>query len=67
MPPVVLALAAAAGFVAAARIVAAIMGPPAPEQMQSAKPHNQTPAADIARDLGQLEWDAASGVYRPKA
>jgi hypothetical protein len=23
--------------------------------------------SDCARDLGQLEWDATAGVYRPKA
>lgn len=66
MPPVFFALAAAAGFIAAARLLSAIMDPPSTEA--KAAHDGQTQAApELARDLGQLEWDAANGVYRPRS
>jgi hypothetical protein len=65
MPPVVFALAAAVGFYAASRLIAAMVGQAPPDQMQAGDA--PTTASDCARDLGQLEWDATAGVYRPKA
>jgi hypothetical protein len=65
MPPVVFALAAAAGFFAAARIISSMIGEPPVDQMQAGEQPKQ--AAETARDLGQLEFDATAGVYRPKA
>jgi len=67
MPPVIFALAAAAGFFAAARLISAMIGEPAPEQMQAGETPTQATASDTARDLGKLEFDSQSGVYRPKA
>jgi hypothetical protein len=66
MPPVIVALAAAAGFFAAARMISAMIGEPPPEQMQAGDQPKHATAADTARDLGQLEFDSHSGVYRPK-
>ncbi len=65
MPPVIFALAAAAGFFAAARLISSMISDPRPEQMQAGEHPKQ--AAETARDLGQLEFDATAGVYRPKA
>lgn len=65
MPPVFFALAAAAGFIAVARLISSMMGDTPPDQMQANAPPKQT-APETARDLGKLEWDANSGVYRPK-
>ncbi|OYW57327.1 MAG: hypothetical protein B7Y80_12030 [Hyphomicrobium sp. 32-62-53] len=65
MPPVIFALAAAAGFFAASRVIASMMGTATPDAMTAADPPAQT-AAETARNLGHLEWDPASGVYRPK-
>jgi hypothetical protein len=67
MPPFVFALAAAAGFFAASRLIAAMIGQAPPDQMPAEASSGQATASDSARDLGQLEWDAAAGVYRPKA
>jgi hypothetical protein len=66
MPPVVFALAAAVGFYAASRLIAAMIGQAPPDQMQAGDTAATATASDGARDLGQLEWDAAAGVYRPK-
>jgi hypothetical protein len=66
MPPVVFALAAAVGFYAASRLIAAVVGQAPPDQMQGDAAATAT-TSDCARDLGQLEWDATAGVYRPKA
>ena len=65
MPPVVFALAAAVGFYAASRLIAAMVGQAPPDQRQAA--NAAATDSDGPRDLGQLEWDAADGVYRPKA
>lgn len=65
MPPVIFALAAAAGFFAAARLISSMIGEPPAEQMQAGEQPKQ--AAETARNLGQLEFDATAGVYRPKA
>jgi hypothetical protein len=66
MPPVIFALAAAAGFFAAARLISAMIGEPPPEQMQAGDHPRHATAAESARDLGKLEFDSQSGVYRPK-
>jgi hypothetical protein len=66
MPPVFFALAAAAGFFAAARAIASMIGSAPPDPIQPGESHAQATASDSARDLGQLEWDATTGVYRPK-
>lgn len=71
MPPVFLAFAAAAGFFAAARLIASMIDSAPPEQMQARDQKTQAPAkqataSEQARDLGRLEWDAQAGVYRPK-
>lgn len=67
MPPVIVALAAAAGFFAAVRVISAMIGDnQPPEQMQAGDQPKQATAADAARDLGKLEFDSQSGVYRPK-
>ncbi|MGE5266556.1 MAG: hypothetical protein ACM3L9_04235 [Deltaproteobacteria bacterium] len=66
MPPFVFALAAAAGFYAASRLIAAMIGQAPPDQMPTGEPSEHAAASDRARDLGQLEWDDAAGVYRPK-
>ncbi len=66
MPPVFFALAAAAGFFAAARAIASMIGSAPPDPLQPGDRHAQTTASDSARDLGKLEWDATAGVYRPK-
>jgi hypothetical protein len=66
MPPVFFALAAAAGFFAAARAIASMIGADPPDPIQAGDNHAQATASDAARDLGKLEWDAAAGVYRPK-
>jgi hypothetical protein len=67
MPPVFFALAAAAGFFAAARAIASMMGAAPPDPIQPGETHAQATGSDSARDLGKLEWDATAGVYRPKA
>jgi hypothetical protein len=66
MPPVFLAFAAAAGFFAAARLIASMIDSAPPDQMQARDQQAQATASEQARDLGRLEWDAQSGVYRPK-
>ncbi len=66
MPPVFFALAAAAGFFAAARAIASMIGAAPPDPIQAGDSHAQATASDSARDLGKLEWDATTGVYRPK-
>ena len=66
MPPVFLAFAAAAGFFAAARLIAAMIDSAPPDQMQARDQQAQTTASEKARDLGRLEWDEQAGVYRPK-
>lgn len=67
MPPVFFALAAAAGFFAAARAIAALIGSAPPDSMHAGETHAQATASETARDLGQLDWDPSTGVYRPKA
>lgn len=67
MPPVFFALAAAAGFFAAARAISAMMGHSTPDEMTTTQHAKHAAASDSARNLGQLEWDASSGVYRPKS
>jgi hypothetical protein len=67
MPPVFFALAAAAGFFAAARAIAALVGNSPPDQMSHGETRAQATASDTARDLGQLERDPSTGVYRPKS
>jgi len=68
MPQVLLALAAAAGFVAAARKIAALIDQHAsgPHGRTAEETRVRTAASDRARDLGALEWDETSGVYRPR-
>lgn len=67
MPPVLIALAAAAGFFAAARVIASVIDSHAADR---ARPGDETApraaASEVARDLGQLEWDDGAGVYRPR-
>lgn len=68
MPPVLLALAAAAGLFATAKVVAKILNVP-PETPMDAGSGMGAPdasASRVARDLGRLEWDEAAGVYRPR-
>jgi hypothetical protein len=66
MPPVLLALAAAAWFIAAARVIALVMDGSGQEPRR-AEDDRTTRAApsDAARDLGRLEWDETTGVYKP--
>jgi hypothetical protein len=66
MPPVFFALAAAAGFFAAARAIASMIGSAPPDPLQTGESHARATASDSARDLGRLELDATTGVYRPK-
>lgn len=66
MPPVFFAFAAAAGFFAAARAIAALIGNTPPDQMAHGETRAETAASDTARNLGQLERDPTTGVYRPK-
>jgi hypothetical protein len=67
MPPVFFALAAAVGFFAAARAISSMIAGSPPDPMPHGEAHAQATASDSARDLGQLEWDANAGVYRPKS
>jgi hypothetical protein len=67
MPPVLFALAAAAGFFAAARLFAMAMDSHEDTWRQAnEEPKGTASASDSARDLGRLEWDEASGVYKPR-
>lgn len=63
MPPVVfLAVIGAAGF-AGYKLMSALVkqaGRPSPKETAKAR------ASRAQRDLGELEWDEAAGVYRPR-
>ncbi len=74
MPPLVFAVVIGAGCYAGFRLFAKLI-----EQAQmptrserervrrEAQVRNQARASDgTTRDLGELEWDEASGVYRPR-
>lgn len=66
MPPVLFALAAAAGFFAAARLFAKAMdGHEGPRRQSDEQTGRPSAPSETARDLGQLEWDDSAGVYRP--
>lgn len=66
MPPVLLALAAAAGFFAVARVFSKALDAHADAQRRTESEGAVPPTArDPAKDLGRLEWDADAGVYRP--
>jgi hypothetical protein len=67
MPPVFLALAAAAGFFAAARVIASMIDSNVADRAPTGDETGpRATASELARDLGQLEWDAGTGVYRPR-
>ncbi|MDX2308982.1 MAG: hypothetical protein NW216_12135 [Hyphomicrobium sp.] len=68
MPPFWFAVAAAAGVYAGVRLIAKGLQIQAEANRRDA--HDTTTEAPGARrqpvDLGQLEWDQASGVYKPR-
>lgn len=65
MPPVLIAVAAAAGIYAGLKLIARGLELQAEAAMRR-KDEAQAKAA-APRDLGALEWDEAAGVYRPRA
>lgn len=67
MPPLVLLAAIGAGCYAAYRLGARWMaGSETAKKPDAAHANKNGATASPARDLGDLEWDAQAGVYRPK-
>jgi hypothetical protein len=65
MPPVVLLALIGAAGIAGYRILSshAASSPKAPERRSSGPTRHSAPPI---RDLGSLEWDESTGVYRPE-
>lgn len=68
MPPVIAALAAAAGLVAGVRWIAREVARQAEEARTAAETMARRARENVAtpRDLGALEFDPVSKVYRPR-
>lgn len=69
MPPVVLLAVVGAGCYAGyklfSKLIAQAQTPSRPAGERAAK--EARTAGGSVRDLGELEWDEKSGVYRPKS
>ncbi len=68
MPQLLIALIAGAGIYAASRAVAKVLDAQAEANRQRAEARKRAAqAGHHPKDLGSLEYDSATGVYRPKA
>ncbi len=67
MPPVLVALAAATGFIVAARLVSRAVNAQAEALRRASEDaaSQQARKTTLPKDLGRLEWDEAVGAYRP--
>jgi hypothetical protein len=71
MPPLVLLALAGVGFYASLKVLSKLVEqaqPPGHAEAGRARSQDQSARYDAAqtRDLGELEFDAAAGVYRRK-
>ena len=70
MPPLLFAAALGAGCYAGFKLFAKLIEqaqmPTRSEKERVRREHQARAANGTTRDLGELEWDEASGVYRPR-
>lgn len=71
MPPLVLLALAGVGFYASLKVLSKLVAqaqPPGTGEVNPPRRQGQSARYDAAqtRDLGELEFDKAAGVYRPK-
>lgn len=66
MPPVVFLALVGAGCYAGLKLIGRLAAQSQPGSVQDANARSRT-ADGQPKDLGELEWDEKSGVYKPSA
>lgn len=65
MPQLILLVAAGAGLYAGYKWISKALAAKAEAMAEDARAQARKAACANAKDLGALEWDPATGVYRP--